>query len=200
MSLNISLYTVSAVLILDNEGQRLYSKYYQTNSPNSNNVELTTNQYKNQSQQLKFESEIFKKINKIHQDIILFDNHLITYKQTNDIILILVTSINENESLIYSLTTNLNEALTILLDNTLDKQTILEKYDLISLGIDETIDDGIILEIDPAIIVSRVTNSASSSNISNELNLNKIDLSERGLFNAFSFASKKIGERLQQGL
>ena len=30
MSLNISLYTISAVLILDNEGNRLFAKYYKS--------------------------------------------------------------------------------------------------------------------------------------------------------------------------
>lgn len=190
MSLNISLYTISACLILDNEGSRLYAKYYNANE---------ANQYQTQAQQLQFEKSLFEKINKTHQDIILYDNHLITYKQTNDIILVLVGALSENESLLYSLNTNLNEALNILLDNTLDKSTILEHYDLVSLCIDEAIDDGIILEIDPAIIVSRVTNAPSSSNFSNDLP-NKIDLSEKGLFNALSFASKKLGERLQQGL
>lgn len=194
MSVNISLYTVSALLILDNEGSRLFAKYYQPSSDDDS--EVPVNPYKTQAQQLKFEESVFGKINKVHQDILLFDNHLITYKQTNDIILIVVTSINENESLVYSLTSNLNEALTILLDNTLDKQTILNKYDLVSLCIDETLDDGVILEIDPAIIVSRVTNAPTATN---EVNLH-IDLSEKSLFNALSFASKKIGERLQQGL
>ncbi|KAM9905311.1 hypothetical protein OXX79_002231, partial [Metschnikowia pulcherrima] len=88
---------------------------------------------------------------------------------------------------------------TILLGNTLDKTTVLSKYDMVCLCMDETIDDGIIIEIDPAIIVSRVTNPPSGSAVANDMNLN-IDLSEKGLFNALSFASKKISERLQQGL
>lgn len=190
MSLNISLYTVTAALILDNHGARLYAKYYEANK---------SEQYASLSQQLNFEKSIFGKINKMNQDIILYDNHLITYKQSNDVILVIVSKLNENESLIYSLTTNLFESLNILLDNALDKTTVLEKYDLVSLAIDEAIDDGIILEIEPAVIVSRVTNPPSGSGISNDKNIH-IDLSEKGLFNALSFASKKIGERLQHGL
>lgn len=191
MSLNISLYTVSAALILGSEGKRLYAKYYRP---------LESSQaYKTPQQQQTFELAIFSKINKMHQDVILYDNHLITYKQTNDVILVLVAAINENESMLYSLTNNINEALTILLDNSLDKTTVLDKYDMVCLCFDEALDDGIILEIDPAIIVSRVTNPPSGSAIANDLNLN-IDISEKGLFNALSFASKKISERLQQGL
>lgn len=191
MSLNISLYTIEAALILDNEGKRLYAKYYQGGE--------NTNPYKSAGQQAKFEEQIFLKINRVNQDILLFDNHVIAYKQTNDVILIIVAGLHENELLVFSLANNINEALTILLDNTLDKQTILENYDLVCLCADEAIDDGIILEIDPAILVSRVTAAPTSSGVPSELN-HKIDLSEKGLFNALSFASKKIGERLQQGL
>lgn len=204
---NVSLKTVTATIILDSNGSRLYAKYYtpeaQTNTNSSNSTANSTSAIPTLSplQQLEFEKNVFKKVYKQNQDIILYDNHLITYKQSNDIILILVALIHENESMIYSLTNNLIEALNILLDNTLDEATVLDKYDLVSLCIDETIDDGIILEIDPAIIVSRVTNPRNANNAAvGEISLNKIDLSEKGLFNALSFASKKIGERLQQGL
>lgn len=191
MSLNISLYTVTAALILGSEGQRLYAKYYQIDSPSQ--------AYKTPQQQATFEKAIYGKINKEHQDIVLYDNHLVTYKQTNDVILVIVGALNENESMLYSLTNNVNEALTILLENSLDKATVLQKYDMVCLCIDETIDDGIILEIDPAIIVSRVTKPPSGSVVPHDMNMN-IDISEKGLFNALSFASKKISERLQQGL
>ncbi|KAK6462174.1 golgi-to-ER vesicle coat component [Scheffersomyces coipomensis] len=206
MALNISLYTISAVLILDNEGSRLYAKYYNPpaiDGPPQSQTQLLSqqqphqlsndNQFQTLSQQLKFEKELFSKVNKIHQDIILYDNHLITYKQSNDIILLVVAKINENESLIYSIMANLFESLNILLDNTIDRATILDKYDIVTLTIDETIDDGIIIETDPAIIVSRVTNPPSNQ-IDVHVNIDK------GLFDAFSFASKKISERLQQGL
>ena len=95
MSLNISLYTVSAVLILDNEGRRLYAKYYQPSLTDAG-TSSTPAEFENQSQQHKFETNLFSKINKVHQDIILYDNHLITYKQTNDIILIFETIPNSD--------------------------------------------------------------------------------------------------------
>lgn len=189
---NISLYTITSCLILDNEGKRLYANYFQTDNLHP--------EFKSLNQQLDFEKKVFGKINKLNQDILLFNSHLICYKQTNDAIIIIVGNLDENEALVFSLLSNLNDALKILLDNTFDKLTILDKYDLVSLCIDETIDDGIILEIDSAVIVSRVTNAPSNLNIAQDLNLNKIDLSEKGLFNALSFASKKLGERLQQGL
>lgn len=198
MSLNISLYTISAALILDNEGNRLYAKYYQNKSPKevskSGPTPLPDVHFQSLAQQLKFEKSVFSKINKVHQDILLYDNHLVTYRQRNDVVLIIVAKINENESLIYSLMSNLWDALSTLLDMTVDKSTVLDKYDMVSLAIDETIDDGIIIEMDSDIIISRVTNPPK-----NEANIN-IELNERSIFNALSFASRKIGEKLQQGL
>lgn len=195
----VSLKTVSACLILDSNGSRLYAKYY---APEASAGEAApADALPLPPQQLELERNIFKKTYKQHQDVVLYDDRLITYKQLNDVLVVLVAPLSENELLMYSLTNNLVEALTILLDGLLDETLVLEKYDLVSLCIDETIDDGIILEIDPAIIVSRVTNPRLASNVSAlDISLNKIDLSEKGLFNALSFASKKIGERLQQGL
>jgi hypothetical protein len=195
----VSLKTVSACLILDSNGSRLYAKYYAPEASSGDAASADTLPLP--PQQLELERNIFKKTYKQHQDVVLYDDRLITYKQLNDVLVVLVAPLSENELLMYSLTNNLVEALTILLDGLLDETLVLEKYDLVSLCIDETIDDGIILEIDPAIIVSRVTNPRLASNVTAlDISLNKIDLSEKGLFNALSFASKKIGERLQQGL
>lgn len=189
MSHNISLYTITAALILGNDAQRLYAKYYRPEDP--------LQAYKTLQQQEKFEKTIYDKVNKLHQDVLLCDNHLITYKQTNDVIVIIVGALNENECMLYTLTHNVNEALSILLNNSLDKQTVLEKYDMVCLCLDEAIDDGVILEIDPAVLVSRVTKPPVTTVVPGEMHL---DLSERGFFNAFSYASKRISEKLQQGL
>ncbi|KAI5951088.1 RET3 [Candida jiufengensis] len=202
MSLNISLYTVSALLILDNEGNRLYAKYYTSTLDETQPIKEIKSQQQQQPKstksqaQIKFEKKLFNKINKINQDIILFDNQIIVYKQINDVTIILVSPISENECLAYTTLSNLIEAITILLNNSIDQSTIVTNYDLVSLAIDETIDDGIIIEYDPATIVSRVTNAPVVSTV----DLKNIDISEKGLFNALSFAGKKLQERLNQGL
>lgn len=185
MSSNISLYTVTAALVLGNEGKRLFAKYYRINE--------SIQQYKTLQEQTAFEEAIYSKINKQNQDVILYDNHLVTYKQSNDVIVVIVAAINENESMVFSLASNISEALTILLNNSLDTTTVLQKYDMVCLCFDEAIDDGIVVEIDPAILVSRVTKPPV-----NEFHL-QANL-DKGMFNALSFASKKISERLQQGL
>lgn len=65
-----------------------------------------------------------------------------------------------------------------------------------SLAIDEIIDDGIILETDPVVIVSRV----SRPPVQDLTAVRGIDLSEQGLLNAWDFAKMKLSERVRQGL
>ena len=80
--------------------------------------------------------------------------------------------------------------------NSTDKRTIIENYDLVSLAIDEIVDDGIILETDPVIVASRVSRPPAQD----MANMKNIDLSEQGLLNVWEFGKMKLAERMRQGL
>jgi len=67
---------------------------------------------------------------------------------------------------------------------------------LVSLAIDEIVDDGIILETDPVIVASRV----SRPPVQDVTSMQGIDLSEQGLLNAWQFGKRQLSERLRQGL
>lgn len=84
----------------------------------------------------------------------------------------------------------------VLSRNSVDKRTIIENYDLVSLAIDEIIDDGIILETDPVVIASRV----SRPPVQDMTAVKGFDLSEEGLQRAWEFGKMKLGERIRQGL
>lgn len=77
-----------------------------------------------------------------------------------------------------------------------DKRTIVENYDLVTLAIDEIVDDGIILETDPVLIASRVSKPPAQD----APNMKNIDLSEQGLLNAWEFGKRRLAEQLRQGL
>jgi hypothetical protein len=80
--------------------------------------------------------------------------------------------------------------------NSVDKRTVIENYDLVSLAIDEIVDDGIVLETDPVIVATRVSRPPAQDMAS----VKGIDLSEQGLLNVWEFGKAKLGERLRQGL
>eukprot|EP00658_Telonema_sp_P-2_P084357 TRINITY_DN9349_c0_g1_i4.p1 TRINITY_DN9349_c0_g1~~TRINITY_DN9349_c0_g1_i4.p1 ORF type:complete len:109 (-),score=32.85 TRINITY_DN9349_c0_g1_i4:322-648(-) len=63
---------------------------------------------------------------------------------------------DDNELVLESVLTGLVETLQLLLDQ-VEKITILERLELTILAIDEIIDSGMILEVDPNIISARVS-------------------------------------------
>lgn len=71
---------------------------------------------------------------------------------------------------------------------------MIENYDLVSLAIDEIVDDGIILETDAMVVASRVSKPPAQDIV----NVKEIDLSEQGLMNAWDFGKRKLAERLRQ--
>lgn len=77
-----------------------------------------------------------------------------------------------------------------------DKRTIIENYDLVSLAIDEIVDDGIILETDPLIITQRVSRAPTQDVVQ----LKGIDLSEQGMNTLAQYGKNKLGDWLRQGL
>ena len=80
--------------------------------------------------------------------------------------------------------------------NATSRLTILENFDLVSLAIDEIVDDGIILETDPVIVASRVSKAPAQD----APNLKNIDLSEQGLLNLWDVAKKKGMEAVRNNL
>ena len=86
--------------------------------------------------------------------------------------------------------------LTFRIRNATSRLTILENFDLVSLAIDEIVDDGIILETDPVIVASRVSKAPAQD----APNLKNIDLSEQGLLNLWDVAKKKGMEAVRNNL
>lgn len=82
------------------------------------------------------------------------------------------------------------------LRQSVDKRTIIENYDLVSLAIDEIVDDGIILETDPLIITQRVSRAPTQDVVQ----LKGIDLSEQGMNTLAQYGKNKLGDWLRQGL
>ena len=98
--------------------------------------------------------------------------------------------------LLYNVVLALRDSLSILLKNSTDKRTIIENYDLVTLAIDEIVDDGIILETDPMVISSRVSRAPAQD----APNMKNIDLSEQGLLNAWEFGKRKLAEAARNNM
>ncbi|KAG6010667.1 hypothetical protein E4U21_005165 [Claviceps maximensis] len=200
MSPGMTLFSVQAVLILGTEdGARILAKYY--SSPHSASAgagaggAASINPYADLKAQKAFEKGLIEKTAKQNGDIILYDNRIILYKLESDVMIYVVGSLDENEILLYNAVLAIRDSLHLVFKQAVDKRTIIENYDLVSLAIDEIVDDGIILETDPTIIVQRVSKAPTQ-----DVPIGRIDLSEQGVNNLAQLGKSKLADWLRQGL
>ncbi|KAF1979660.1 snare-like protein [Bimuria novae-zelandiae CBS 107.79] len=198
MSGPLSLFSVSAILILAiDDGSRILTKYYSNPHPPQGQTDYPGQiAYKTVKDQKSFEKGLLEKTAKQTTDIILYDQKVVVFKMESDMMLYVVGRADENEVLLYSVVLALRDSLNILLKNSVDKRTVIENYDLVSLAVDELVDDGIILETDPVTVASRVSKPPAQDVPS----VKNIDLSEQGLMNAWDFGKKFAMDRIRQGL
>ncbi|CDF90917.1 probable Coatomer subunit zeta [Zygosaccharomyces bailii] len=187
---DLSLYSVQAILILDGSGNRVYANYYRP--PHEPEEQLSTLS-QSVKKQKEFEKQLFNKTHKQDSEILIFEDHLVLYKEYLDVTLYLIGSIEENEMVLQLAFSAFKDSLDLILNSGIDKKNIQEHYDMVLLAIDETIDHGVILETDPAAIASRVTKPPV-----NEPQIT-LDL-DKGLLGAWGFAKSRLQERLQQGI
>ncbi|KFX93370.1 hypothetical protein V495_08602 [Pseudogymnoascus sp. VKM F-4514 (FW-929)] len=201
MAPNMSLFSVQAIIILGTEdGNRIFAKYFNaphhTATAHGQSVSPSTNPYPDVKAQKAFEKGLLEKTAKQTADIILYDNRIVLYKCESDIMMYVVGGMEENEIMLYNVVLALRDSLHLLFKQSVDKRTIIENYDLVSLAIDEIVDDGIILETDPLIITTRVSRAPAQD----VAQLKGIDLSEQGMNNLAQFGKAKLGDWLRQGL
>eukprot|EP00668_Euglena_longa_P002980 GGOE01003478.1.p1 GENE.GGOE01003478.1~~GGOE01003478.1.p1 ORF type:complete len:207 (-),score=23.62 GGOE01003478.1:276-896(-) len=181
------LHHVQAIILLDGDGKRIFSKYWLSG------MEC-------RSKQKSFEEKLFKKISGRSEatanpgpstneessgtdlkrilnlarpfkkestspnengEVLLFEDHLVVYRSEEDTSLFLVGSSEENEVVLLQVLTSFWDALNQLLRNNCEKKTLLENFELLILVADEMIDDGIILEINPQNIFNEVSPHAT---------------------------------------
>ncbi|MCJ1463636.1 Golgi-to-ER vesicle coat component [Pseudocyphellaria aurata] len=207
MPTNMTLFSINAILILSTDDRsRILTKYYspphsQPHASHSGAAAGATttssagsNPYGTVKEQKAFEKGLMDKTNKQSGDVILYDGRVVVYKMEGDVMLYVVGGGDENEILLFGVVLALRDSLAILLKNSTDKRTLIENYDLVSLAIDEIVDDGIILEVDPVVVASRVTRPPAQD----VSGVKGIDLSEQGIMNAWELLKAKGVERIRQ--
>ncbi|KAL9099949.1 MAG: hypothetical protein Q9163_004613 [Psora crenata] len=195
MTPNMSLFSVHAILLLSpDDRSRILTKYYSAPHVPPNTADHPgSNPYPTVKEQKAFEKGLLEKTNKSGGDIILYDGRVVVYKMEGDVMMYVVGGGEENEILLFGVVLALRDSLAILLKNATDKRTLIENYDLISLAIDEICDDGIILEVDPVVVASRVSRPPAQ-----DVQLKGVDFSEQGVMNLLEIGKTKLAERMRQ--
>ncbi|KAI0785701.1 coatomer protein [Abortiporus biennis] len=184
--MNLSLYTISAFIIVDTDGHRVLAKYYHP----SGDTHSTSKKLTNLKDQRAFEKGLFQKTKKAGGDITLYDGYLAVYKHSLDLICYIIGDPSENELMLLSALNSFVDAANLLLRNQLEKRSVLENLDLILLCLDETIDDGVIVETDSTAIASRVSRPKADTT--------EIVINEQTLLSAYQTVREKMQQRLGQ--
>ncbi|CAA21186.1 putative coatomer subunit zeta [Schizosaccharomyces pombe] len=188
--MNLTLYAVNAFLILDSSGKRIFTKYYAP--PHLKEGEGGV--FNSVKEEKTFEKGLFEKTWKTQNDILTYDGKLVVMLTVMDVIFYIVGGMEENEVMLYECLRSIRDALELLFKYVPDKRTLLENYDQLVIVVDETIDDGVILETEPALIAARVTKGPVS-----EAQAIVSDFKEMGFMNSFQKAREKITERILKG-
>ncbi|KAG8961957.1 Golgi-to-ER vesicle coat component [Tulasnella sp. 408] len=218
---NLSLYTTSAFIILDTDGNRVLAKYY--NNKNSTIVQdAGSKPLATLKDQRAYEKALWEKTKKAggehvlspapisfhvgrlydivltssipslaerKGDIILYDSYLVVYRHSLDLIFYLLGPPSENELMLNAALVAYFDALSILLKNQVEKRSVLDNLDVVLLCLDETIDDGIIVETDSTAIASRLSSRPGTGG-------QEIVIDEQTIRNAYD----TIKSRLPKGL
>lgn len=75
-------------------------------------------------------------------DVIIYDSHLVLYRQTLDLMFYIVSTPNENELMLSAGFTAFYDAISLLFRNQIEKRVLLDNLDVLLLALDETFDDG----------------------------------------------------------
>ena len=162
------LHHVEAIVILDNEGKRIFSKYYPDpviQGPAATAASATPSAttaappatrkrgLESRESQQAFEKLVHQKIADIKVpsadgDVFLHDGHTVVFRCDPEVVCIVVGGADENEVVLYGLLSGLTELLQTLLKchAAIEKRSLLENYDTLLLAVDELVDDGVILE------------------------------------------------------
>ncbi|ODN75055.1 hypothetical protein L202_06274 [Cryptococcus amylolentus CBS 6039] len=199
---NLSLYTVTALLILDSDGQRVLAKYYQPPHQHAQGQGIVADLGVGQGgpgmgglagvkEQKVFEKGIWEKIRRGGGEIHPLPPHLLLTRQIVDLTFIIIGPLStSNELMLFSTLNAFVDSVNLLLRGSVEKRNVLESLDLVMLAADETVDDGVILETDAAAIASRVSRPRPDTT--------DIVINEQTLMSAYTSIRDRVSQKIQQ--
>ncbi|KAM0752782.1 coatomer protein [Meredithblackwellia eburnea MCA 4105] len=190
--MNLFLNSVTAVILIDSDGNRLFAKYYQPAHVDPKNPTAFKHPFQSTKDQRALEMGIWDKTRRATGDILLYSSQLVLYKASIDVSFYVIGPEGENELMLQSVLNAFYDAVSLLLRHQVEKRAILENLDLVVLALDETVDNGIILETDAVAIASRVSRPKPDAGV----NLSDITINEATIMQAFSTVRDKMAQRI----
>ena len=150
---------VKGVIVLDDEGRRIIAKYYNQEM----NVGIQTN-----PQQKAFEKQLFTKSNKqdggssaklnmYENDIMNVEDYVAVFRCYTDMtIYVLGDGKSDNELVLASILDTIHECFDQVFKHQIERKSLINNMTGVILVIDELIDQGIVMQLDSATILTRI--------------------------------------------
>ncbi|XP_071942162.1 coatomer subunit zeta-1-like isoform X2 [Antedon mediterranea] len=138
-----SMYTIKAIAILDNDGERLVAKYYDDSFPTT-------------KEQKAFEKNLFNKTHRANAEIIMLEGMTCVYRSNVDLYFYVIGGSSDNELLLVSVLNCLYDSVSQILRKNVEKKALFEHLDSVFLAVDEIVDGGILMECDSNTVISRI--------------------------------------------
>uniref|UniRef100_A0A7S2QT11 Coatomer subunit zeta n=1 Tax=Norrisiella sphaerica TaxID=552664 RepID=A0A7S2QT11_9EUKA len=144
--------SVKGLFILDEEGNRIYAKYWTGECKITGNIKS----------QKEFEKRVAKKTmsmaNMADADAIGFEKFVLVFKRLGDnTVMYVLGSPDENELMLATVLTAFEESVSALLRGQLDANSLLQGLAEVCLCADEIVMDGLIMETDSMLIAGRAS-------------------------------------------
>ncbi|CDW75046.1 coatomer subunit zeta-1 [Stylonychia lemnae] len=145
---------VKGVVVLDNEGKRIISKYY--NSPKC---------LENNTSQKVFERQLFlksnkqggsSKINQYENDIMTIDNYTAIFRCYVDMTIYILGDRDDNEMVLAMVLDTVHDCFDTVFKRNIERKSLINNMTAVILVIDELIDQGIVMAADSQIILKRI--------------------------------------------
>ncbi|KRY89865.1 Coatomer subunit zeta-1 [Trichinella pseudospiralis] len=143
MRRDLSPKCIKGMMILDSDGKRILSKYYD-------------DAFNNTKEQKAFEKKLYAKTHKANAEIVMLDGFVCVYKSNVDLYFGVIGGCNENELILQSVLNCFYESVCQILKKNVDKKNLFSNLDMIMLAMDEICESGIILEVDANNVMSRI--------------------------------------------
>jgi len=140
--------SIKAIIVIDADGARVASKYY------------SRADFPDKASQGDFEHKVFKKTRnsqaRLDAEVAILDGLTVVFKSGVDVTFAVVGGAEENELVLVGLLDAMFDTVATLIKSQVDKRALHNNLELLLLTMDEMVDGGIILEVDPHLVESRV--------------------------------------------
>lgn len=172
MQPNLSLQSTQAILILDGDGRRILAKYWDM-------PEATT-----LKEQRALEKKLFEKTRK-GGDILMLDHHIVLVRNNLDVWFYIIGSLMESELVLSTVLNIFFDTVATLLSH-IDRRSVTDNLDTILLILDETFDEGILLESNVGAIADRCVRKQTDAG------MDGIQFNEQSISQALQIARENV--------